>query len=295
MKILSGRSNRNLAKKLADNMGLSYIETYIKPFDDGELKVRISEDLYGKEIVILQSTSKPVNDHLMELLLLIDATKRAGAKSIIVIIPYFGYGRQDRRFDNCEPISASLVASLLDVANLKHIITVDLHSYQAEGFFKTAVSNLDPILLFAPKIESYKNPIIIAPDIGGVIRARKFSKYFNIELAIINKSRDVDNKCHVHGLIGDVRGRDCLIIDDIIDSAETLSKGTDLLIKHGASSVNAFVTHAVLSAETAQNRLDNSIIQNIYITDTIDSKKSSVKFHELSIVKLLANALEKQF
>ena len=281
-----------LAREIADIIGCKYVETSIKFFDDGELRVKISEDLHKEEIVIVQSTSKPVNESLMELLLLIDAAKCAGAIRVTAIIPYLGYSRQDRKFDNYGPVAARLVASLLEAANPNQIIFMDLHSCQLEEFFKLPILNLDPIGLFTPIIESYKNPMIIAPDMGGVIRARKVSKKFNMDIGFINKTRDVDGKCHVHEVNGDVRGKDCLIIDDIIDSGQTISKGAELLIRKGASSVNALVTHAVLSTDYAQNLIDQSMVQNVYVTDTILSKKNSAKFHELSIARLLANVVQ---
>ena len=295
MKILSGRTHIALARKLANIIGCLYVESFIQPFDDGELRIQILEDLYGEEVIIVQSTSKPVNDNLMELLLLIDAVNGAGAKNITAIIPYFGYSRQDRKFDDHGPIAARLVVSLLEATNLSQIITMDLHSYPLEGFFKIPILNLDPISIFAPIIESYKNPMIIAPDIGSIIRTRKVSQNFNMDIGIINKTRDIDNQCHVHDLIGDVKGRNCLIIDDIIDTGKTISKGAELLMKKGASSVNAFITHAVLSSDVVHDIIDKSIVQNVYVTDTIVSEKISTKFHELSIMKLIANSLNDNF
>jgi len=293
MKVLSGSMHIKLARKLADSICCEYIESCVTAFDDGELRVKISKDLYGEEVVILQSTSRPVNDNLMELLLLIDAVKCSGARRVTAIMPYFGYGRQDHKFDDYGPIAARLVVSLFDVIKIDQIITIDLHSYQLEGFFKTPILNLDPISIFAPLIKSYKNPVLVAPDVGGVKRVRRASENFGTDMVIINKTRDTNNQCHAHDIIGEVKGRECVIIDDIIDSGHTLSKGAELLIKKGALSVNAFVTHPVLATDFAQDIIDNSYVQNLYVTDSIPLQKtSSSKFHELSIIKLLAKALE---
>jgi ribose-phosphate pyrophosphokinase len=293
MKILSGSGYKILARKLADIMSCEYVEPYIKYFNDGELQVKISEDFSGEEVIIVQSTSRPVNDNLMELLLLIDAVRHSGARRITAIIPYFGYGRQDHKSNYYGSIAARLVASMFDAVKIDQIITIDLHSYQLEGFFRTSILNLNPISIFAPIIESYNNPVLVAPDIGAVKRVCKASENFGTDMVIINKNRYGGDKYQLNYISGEVKGRECIIIDDIIDSGYTLSKAAEFLMQKGASSINAFVTHALLASDVAQDTIDNSYVQNLYITDSIALKKAhSKKFQELSIIKLLTDAIK---
>ncbi|WP_341764105.1 ribose-phosphate diphosphokinase [Candidatus Tisiphia endosymbiont of Beris chalybata] len=356
MKILAGLSHKNLAQSLAKELNCQYIEAYTTTFDDSELRVQILEDINGCEVVIVQSTCRPVNNHLMELLLLVDTVKRAGAKSITAVIPYFGYSRQDRRPYIFAPVAARLVANMLEAAGVQRVITVDLHSQQLEGFFNIEVQNLNPISLFIPLINNYNNRalselvykepteatyklssqielckeantivnsgefgaridgatpiynsqalsndvtnfssiayIIVSPDIGGIARARAMSKLCNMEIAVINKSRTVNNEYHMSGILGNVEKKHCILIDDIVDSGQTICKGAKLLMECGALSVDAFITHPVLS-RSSQAAIENSNITNIYITDTIAVANLSSKFQVVSIVSLLVTALKK--
>ncbi len=292
MKILGGLSHRKFAIELASNLNCQYAESHITTFDDSETRVQIIENLQESDVVIVQSTCKPVNNRLMELLLLIDTAKRSGAKRIIVVMPYFGYSRQDRRSYNFAPISARLVASLLEVSGADRVITVDLHSRQSEGFFKIPIQNLDPISLFKPIIERYNNSVIISPDIGGFVRVRNINDIFDKDIAVINKSRKIDNQCHMSEVIGNVLNKHCLLIDDIVDSGRTLCQAASLLIDRGALSVNAFITHPVLSNMSKEN-IQNSNINNIYITNTIETGNLPSKFCVISVLPIIAEALKK--
>ncbi|MFU7500413.1 MAG: ribose-phosphate diphosphokinase [Candidatus Tisiphia sp.] len=294
MKILAGLSHKKLARYLAEELNCEYVETYITAFDDAETRVEILEDMHKCDVVIVQSTSRPANNHLMELLLLVDTVKRAGASQVTAVIPYFGYSRQDRRYCSFTPVSSRLVASMLEVAGVNHVITVDLHSQQLEGFFKIPLQNLDPISLFAPIIETYNNSIIVSPDVGGFARVRDVNRLFNMNIAVINKSRDVkksNDKCQISEIIGNVSGKHCILIDDIVDSGETLCKGAKLLME-GALSVNAFITHPVLSRMSKKN-IQNSDIMNVYITDTIETTDLPSKFHVISVAPIIIAALQK--
>ncbi|WP_342268074.1 ribose-phosphate diphosphokinase [Candidatus Tisiphia endosymbiont of Empis tessellata] len=271
------------------------METYITAFDDTETRVQILEDMHKCDVVIVQSTSRPANNHLMELLLLVDTVKRAGASQVTAVIPYFGYSRQDRRSCSFTPVSSRLVASMLEVSSVNHVITVDLHSQQLEGFFKIPIQNLDPISLFAPIIETYNNSIIVSPDVGGFVRVRDVNRLFNMNIAVINKSREVKrstNKCQMSEIIGNVSGKHCVLIDDIVDSDETLCKGAKLLMEVGALSVNAFITHPVLSSMSKEN-IQNYDIMNVYITDIIETTDLPSKFHVISVAPIIIAALQK--
>lgn len=295
MKILAGLSHKKLARYLAEELNCQYVETYITAFDDTETRVQILEDMHKCDVVIVQSTSRPANNHLMELLLLVDMVKRAGASQVTAVIPYFGYSRQDRRSCSFTPVSSRLVASMLEVAGVNHVITVDLHSQQLEGFFKIPIQNLDPISLFAPIIETYNNSIIVSPDVGGFVRVRDVNRLFNMNIAVINKSREVKrstDKCQMSEIIGNVSGKHCVLIDDIVDSGETLCKGAKLLMEVGALSVNAFITHPVLSSMSKEN-IQNSDIMNVYITDTIETTDLPSKFHVISVAPIIIAALQK--
>lgn len=295
MKILAGLSHKKLARYLAEELNCEYVETYITAFDDTETRVQILEDMHKCDVVIVQSTSRPANNHLMELLLLVDTVKRAGASQVTAVIPYFGYSRQDRSSCSFTPVSSRLVASMLEVAGVNHVITVDLHSQQLEVFFKIPIQNLDPISLFAPIIETYNNSIIVSPDVGGFVRVRDVNRLFNMNIAVINKSREAKrstDKCQMSEIIGNVSGKHCVLIDDIVDSGETLCKGAKLLMEVGALSVNAFITHPVLSSMSKEN-IQNSDIMNVYITDTIETTDLPSKFHVISVAPIIIAALQK--
>lgn len=293
VKILSGLSNRKLARLLALEIGVDYVETNITNFTDSETRVQITENVYQCDVVIVQSTARPTNDRLMELFLLIDAVKRAGAKSIITVLPYFGYSRQDKSYDLYSPISAHLVTNLLEAAGSSNVITIDLHSKSVENFFSIPIVNLDTVSLLIPIINGYRIPsVIVFPDMGGYARtAQAIDKVSNMPIVVIDKIRDQNNKPQMSKVIGAVKGKNCLLVDDIIDSGETLYKAANLLIKNGATSVDAFVTHPVLS-NSAKELMQASCIETLYVTDTIEVSDLPPKFHVLSVVPIIIEALQ---
>ncbi|RTK92982.1 MAG: ribose-phosphate diphosphokinase [Rickettsiales bacterium] len=285
MKIIPGSSNQKLAAQLAESMNLELLKTEVSKFSDGELKVQVHGDITS-EIMIIQSTSQPVNDNLMELLLLADTAKRAGAKDIIALIPYFGYARQNMTFHKNSPISVSLVIKMIENAGITKVITLDLHSKQIEGMFNIPITNIDTTDLFLPVINDKQNAIIVSPDIGGIARARNYSNHLNVDLAILNKNRVQNNECIIDGLIGDVKDKDCFIVDDIIDSASTVCLAAELLHTHGARSVNALITHGVLSGN-AVDKINQSNIENLYISDSIVLKNNCQKIKIIPIKELI--------
>jgi len=287
MKIISGSSNPNLAKRISKAIGLELHNTKIDNFDDGEIRVQVFDNI-SKEVIIVQSTSTPVNNHLMELLLLADTAKRAGAYNIVAIMPYFGYSRQDRCTYKHGPISASLVIKMLEASGIAEIITLDLHSNQLEGMFDIPVKNLSTESIFFPLLKNKKNIIIVSPDIGGISRARNYSSLLGSDLAIINKSRDTNNIPSMSEIIGNVQGKNCIIIDDIVDGASTLCMATELLLANGAAAVEAVVTHAVLSGD-AISKIEQSSIRNIYISDSIHHQYLPKKFKVLTVHELIGS------
>ncbi|PCJ22161.1 MAG: phosphoribosylpyrophosphate synthetase [Rickettsiales bacterium] len=289
MKIISGMSNPQLAARIAKEIGAELLDTKTDNFSDGELRVQVHGDM-GNDVIIVQSTSTPVNNHLMELLLLADTTKRAGAQNITAIVPYFGYSRQDRCTYKHGPISASLVIKMIESAGVTKLITLDLHSSQLEGMFNIPIINLATESIFFSAIENRENSIVVSPDIGGIARARNYSSLFGVDLAIINKSRNPDNSCSMNGIIGDVSGKNCIIIDDIIDGASTLCLATELLLAAGALSVEAIITHAVLSGD-AVSKVENSGIKQIYISDSICHNRLPPKFVTMPIHQLIGVVL----
>ena len=293
MQIISGLSNPKLAKRISHEIGAELLDTKIDNFSDGELRVQVLGNI-GKDVMIVQSTSAPVNNHLMELLLLADTAKRAGSQNIIAVIPYFGYSRQDRCTYKHGPISASLVIKMLESAGITKIITLDLHSSQLEGMFNVPVTNLSTESIFFPVLENKKNIIAVSPDIGGIPRARNYSSLLGVDLAIINKSRDMNNISSMSGIIGNVAGKDCIIVDDIVDSASTVCMATELLLENGATSVRAIITHAVLSGD-AITKIENSSLKNIYISDSIYHEKLPDKFTVLPIYELIGKCFKHQF
>ena len=285
MKIIPGSSSHTLAAQLAELMNAEPLKTVVSKFNDGELKVQVHGDITS-EIMIIQSTSQPVNDNLMELLLLADTAKRAGAKNIVALIPYFGYARQNMSFHKNSPISVSLVIKMIENAGVTKVITLDLHSKQIEGMFNIPVVNLDTTNLFLPAINDKQNAIIVSPDVGGITRAKNYSNHLSIDLAILNKSRVQNNQCVINGIIGDVKGRNCFIVDDIIDSDTTVCLASELLHTHGARSVNALITHGVLSGN-AIDKINKSNIENLYISDSIILKHNCQKIKIIPIKDLI--------
>lgn len=289
MQIISGSSNKPLANKIAQNTGYKLLKTKIGNFSDGELRVEIQDNI-EENVIIVQSMSNPVNDHLMELLLLIDTAKRAGAKNITSLIPYFGYSRQDRCTYKHGPISASLVIKLLETAGVTKVITLDLHSKQLEGVFNVPIINLDPASIFFPFYTDAVDTVVVSPDIGGIARANNFSIFLDKDLVIINKTRNTDNECSMSKIIGNVRNKKCIIIDDIVDSGHTLCKAADLLKENGAVAIEAYVTHPVLSSDSKE-RIMNSQIDKIFVSDSIYHSSLPNKFIVTFIDELISCGL----
>jgi len=297
IKLLTGNASKGLAKEVAEYLGIPVCETTITSFSDGEIMVQIDENVRGSDIFVLQSTSTPVNDNIMELLLLIDALKRASAGRITAVIPYYGYARQDRKVQPRVPISSKLVADLITVAGANRVLTVDLHAGQIQGFFNIPVDHLyaSPVLLDYIRKCNFNDLVIVSPDAGGVERARAFAKRLNASLAIIDKRRERVNVSEVMNVIGDVKGRETIILDDLIDTAGTTTQAASALKEKGAKKVLAACTHAVLSGP-AIDRINNSVIEELIVTNTIplDSKKEECKkLKVLSIAPLLGEAIKR--
>ena len=298
MKILSGTSNTKLSKDICKKLKLKLVNTNIKRFADGEIYIEINENIRGNSVFVIQSTSSPVNDNLMELLLCLDALKRSSAKNITAVIPYFGYARQDRKVAPRTSISAKVVSNLISLAGADRVVTVDLHAGQIQGFFDIPVDNLFTTPLFAKYIKKKfknKNLICVSPDVGGVQRTRGLATKLKTDLAIIDKRRPRPGKSQVMNLIGDVKGKTCLIVDDIIDSGGTIVNAADVLKKRGATEVYVFITHGVLSGE-ASKKIKNSNIKKLFVTDTIDNSrkiKNNEKIEVLSVSSLMAEAIKR--
>tara|TARA_B100000965_G_scaffold382098_1_gene380188 strand:- start:4921 stop:5853 length:933 start_codon:yes stop_codon:yes gene_type:complete len=298
MKILSGTSNQKLSKDIAKQLKLKLVNTNIKRFKDGEIYIEINENIRGNSVFVIQSTSNPANDNLMELLLVIDALKRSSAKNITAVIPYYGYARQDRKVAPRTSISAKVVANLLTNAGASRIVTVDLHAGQIQGFFDMPVDNLFTTPLFAKYIKKKfksKNLICVSPDVGGVQRTRGLATRIKADLAIIDKRRPKPGQSQVMNIIGNVEGKTCIIVDDIIDSGGTIVNAVEALKKAGAIDVYVFITHAVLSGE-AVSKIKKSKIKKLIITDTIDNSqkiKNNNKIEVLSISPLMAEAIKR--
>jgi len=298
MKILSGTSNIKLSKDISKQLKLKLVNTNIKRFADGEIYIEINENIRGNSVFVIQSTSNPANDNLMELLLVIDALKRSSAKNITAVIPYYGYARQDRKVAPRTSISAKVVANLLTNAGASRILTVDLHAGQIQGFFDMPVDNLFTTPLFAKYIKrkfKNKNIICVSPDVGGVQRTRGLATRLKADLAIIDKRRPRPGQSQVMNIIGNVKGKTCIIVDDIIDSGGTIVNAVSALKKAGAVDVYVFITHAVLSGD-AVAKIKNSKIKKLIITDSIDNSKkikNNNKIEVLSISSLMAEAIKR--
>ena len=298
MKLLSGTGNLELSKKIAQNLKLKLVNSNIKRFADGEIYVEINENIRGNSIFVIQSISTPANDNLMELLICIDALRRSSAKNITAVIPYFGYARQDRKVVPRTAISAKLVSNLITNAGAHRIVTVDLHAGQIQGFFDIPVDNLFSTPIFSKHIKKYisnKNIICVAPDVGGVERARALGQKLNVGLAIVDKRRSAPGKSKVMNIIGNVKGKNCLLVDDIIDSGGTIVSATKALKEKGAKDVYVYVTHGVLSGNAVE-QINNSKIKKLILTDTIVNSnkiKKSSKIVVLSISNLMAEAIKR--
>ena len=298
MKLLTGNSNKNLSSKIAKFLKEKLVNSNIRKFKDGEIYVELNENIRGNNIFFIQSVSSPANDNLMEMLLCIDALKRSSAKNITAVIPYFGYARQDRKVVPRTSISAKLVSNLITKAGADRVVTVDLHAGQIQGFFDIPVDNLFATPIFArhvkKKIKS-KNIICVAPDVGGTERARALGKLLNVGLAIVDKRRPKPGQSQVMNIIGDVKGKTCIIVDDIIDSGGTIVNAAKALKNRGAKDVFVYITHGVLSGD-AVKKIKKSVIKNLVITDTIDNinkTKSAKNIEVLSISALMGEAIKR--
>ncbi len=297
IKIFSGNSNQELAKEICGRLNSRPGDATVGRFSDGEINVRINDNVRGMDVFVIQSTANPVNRHLMELLVMIDALKRASATRITAVLPYYGYARQDRKAQPRVPITAKLVADLITTAGANRVLTVDLHAGQIQGFFNIPVDNLfaAPVLLDYVKAKSFSNLAVVSPDAGGVERARAFAKRVGASLAIIDKRRDKPNVAQVMNIIGDVKGHDCLLLDDMIDTAGTITEGVSALKANGAGMIFAACTHAVLSGP-AIARINESALDEVIVTNTIamDAKQQQCKkLIVLSVAPLLAEAINR--
>tara|TARA_B100000676_G_scaffold312428_1_gene386576 strand:+ start:591 stop:1523 length:933 start_codon:yes stop_codon:yes gene_type:complete len=298
MKLVTGNSNLKLADGISKYVGLELSNCDVKRFADNEIFVEMKENVRGEDVFVIQSTSYPANDNLMELLIIIDTLRRASAKRITAVIPYYGYARQDRKPGPRTPITSKLVANMIDKAGANRVLTMDLHAGQIQGFFDIPTDNLfaAPVLVEDIKSKLTKDtPIIVSPDVGGVVRARIIAKRIGADLAIVDKRRERAGESEVMNIIGDVEGRECFMIDDIVDSAGTLCNASDALIKQGATKVFSYVTHGVLSGKAVE-RVNNSSLTKLLITDTIeesDAVKKSDKIDVISISSLLGEAIKR--
>ncbi len=298
VKIFSGRANIPLAKEICDYLNLPLGKININPFSDGELYVQVQESVRGCDVFLIQPTCPPVNENIMELLIVLDALKRASAEKITLVIPYYGYGRQDRKAAGREPITAKLVADLLSHSGTTRILALDLHATQIMGFFDVLVDHLFATPVLVKHIESLnlKDIVIVSPDVGGVTRARAFAKKLQAPIAILDKRRPVDkhNTVEVINIIGEIKGKTCILVDDMIDTAGTITQGAELLSREGAKEVLACSTHAVLSGP-AKERIDKSPISRLIVTNSIPlpAERAPKKLNTLSVAPLLAEAIKR--
>ncbi|MBY9065660.1 ribose-phosphate pyrophosphokinase [Hyphomonas sp. WL0036] len=299
MKLISCNANRPLSDAIADYLDMRLTRSEVKTFADQEIFVRIDENVRGEDVFVIQSTSYPANDNLMQLLIMMDALRRASARRITAVLPYFGYARQDRKTDGRTPISAKLVANLISTAGADRVLTVDLHAGQIQGFFDIPTDNLfgGPVMVDDIKERYGKEKIIVvSPDVGGVVRARSLAKRLNdADLAIVDKRRPEAGKSEVMNIIGDVKGARCIMLDDMCDSGGTLANAAAALKEHGASSVSAYVTHGVLSGNAVE-RISKSVLDELVMTDTIqpsEEARKSKKIRVLPIAPLLGEAIRR--
>ncbi len=293
-KIFTGSAHPAFAKELAKYLDIALSSADINRFSDGEINVKITESVRGKDIYIIQPTCKPTNDNLMELLIMVDAFKRSSANNINAVIPYFGYARQDRKAAPRVPISAKLVANLLQSAGVNRVITMDLHAGQIQGFFDIPVDNLYGSIVFYDyvKAKNLKNPIIASPDIGGVARARHFAEHLGFPLVIVDKKRERANESEVMNIIGDVQDKSVIMVDDIIDTAGTMVKAADVLKKNGAISVIALGTHAVFSGNAIE-KIENGALDEVAVSNSIPFENTSKKIKVLSVAPLFAEVMRR--
>lgn len=296
--VFTGNANPALADAIARNIGVPLGRASISKFSDGEVSVELNENVRGKDVFVIQPTCAPTNDSIMELLLMSDALHRASANRITAVIPYFGYARQDRRVRSARvAISAKVVADMIGAVGVNRVLTVDLHAEQIQGFFSIPVDNVygSPVLTDDIERQNYSNLTVVSPDVGGVVRARAVAKQINADLAIIDKRRPTANEAQIMHIIGDVKGKSCLIVDDMVDTAGTLCKAADALKDHGATKVVAYCTHPVLSGPAIQN-IEGSNLDSLIVTDTIPlngKAKSCKSIRQLSMAKLLAESIRR--
>lgn len=298
MKILTGNANRPLAEAIGKELGIPLTEASVKRFSDQEVFVEILENVRGEDVFIVQPTSYPANDNMMELLVTIDAAKRGSARRITAVVPYFGYARQDRKSAPRSPISAKLVANLITTAGADRVLTMDLHAGQIQGFFDIPVDNLHAAPVFARDIAAHydtDNLLIVSPDVGGVVRARAIAKRLDVGLAIIDKRRERAGVSEVMNVIGDVEGKNCILIDDIVDSGGTLCNAAQALLENGANSASAYITHGVLSGG-AVSRITSSALKELAVTDSIlgtEQVLDASNIRPISIAPILSEAMKR--
>ena len=296
--LFTGNANPALAQEIATHLGISLGKASVGRFSDGETTVEIQQNVRGREVFVVQSTCAPTNDNLMELLVMVDALKRASAQRITAVIPYFGYARQDRRPRSTRvPISARVVANMLEAVGVNRVLTMDLHADQIQGFFNIPVDNIyaSPVLLSDLQAKNYEDLVVVSPDVGGVVRARALAKQLGCDLAIIDKRRPKANVSEVMHVIGEIDGRNCVIMDDMIDTAGTLVKAAEVLKERGAKSVYAYCTHAVFSGPAIE-RIKASHLDEVVITNTIpltEAAKSTPKIRQLSTAFLFAETIRR--
>ena len=295
-KVFSGTANQELSRQIAKYLGIPLSEASIKRFSDGEISIQIGESVRGKDVFIIQPTCAPTDTNLMELLILTDALKRSSASTVTAVIPYFGYARQDRKAAPRVPITAKLVANMIETAGIDRVVTMDLHAGQIQGFFDIPVDNLYGTITFINYLKNkhLSNPIVASPDIGGVARARSLAKQLNLDLAIIDKRREKANESEVMNVIGDVNGKDVILIDDMVDTAGTLIKAAAAFKERGATSVTAFCTHPVLSGP-AYERIATGAIDELVVTDTIPLKELNEHVKVISVAPLFAEVIRRVY
>ncbi|RKO64909.1 ribose-phosphate pyrophosphokinase [Campylobacter sp. P255] len=295
-KIFSGSANEEFAKKISKYLSLPLSNAGVKRFSDGEISIQIDESVRGKDVFIIQSTCAPTNDNLMELLIMTDALRRSSASSITAIIPYFGYARQDRKASPRVPITAKLVANLIESAGVDRVATIDLHAGQIQGFFDIPVDNLYGSIIFNDYIKNknYKNPIIASPDIGGIARARSVAKALGLDIVIVDKRREKANESEVMNIIGGVKDKEVILVDDIIDTAGTIVKAAEVFKSKGAKSVIACCTHPVLSG-VAYERIAKDALDELVVTDTIPLKQQMDKIKVLSVAPIFGEVIRRVY
>ena len=298
MKLLACNSNPALAQAMADYLKMDLTKATVKRFADEEVFVEVHENVRGEDVFVLQSTSFPANDNMMELLICLDALRRASAKRITAVMPYFGYARQDRKVGPRTPISAKLVANIISSAGADRVLTIDLHAGQIQGFFDIPLDHLYAAPVIVRDIKEHYSPeelVIVSPDVGGVVRARALAKRLGADLAIVDKRRERAGSSEVMNIIGDVAGRDCLLVDDIVDSAGTLCNAATALMEKGAKSVSAYVTHSVLSGKAVE-RVQNSVLKSLVVTDSIavtEDVEKAEKIRVATVAPLLGEAVKR--